>query len=124
MKQTTTKSQLIRVLTRIGITFAGLFLLLALAMRFLPTQVSNPYSTSENSTTSAPGLDQPTLPTAKPTAGRDYSTTRLSDNGLFRVSYESSQGFIPVSQIHQWILHVETADGQFVENATITVDGD
>jgi hypothetical protein len=26
--------------------------------------------------------------------------------------------------MHQWTLHVETADGQPVENATITLDGD
>jgi hypothetical protein len=54
----------------------------------------------------------------------DYSTTRVSDNGLFRVSYAASTGPIPVNQMHQWTLHVETADGNIVENATITVDGD
>jgi hypothetical protein len=26
--------------------------------------------------------------------------------------------------MHKWTLHVETADGELVENATITVDGD
>ena len=54
----------------------------------------------------------------------DYSNTRVSENGLFRVSYVSSQDIVPVNQMHQWILHVETADGQPVENATIAVDGD
>ena len=54
----------------------------------------------------------------------DYSNTRLSENGLFRVSYVSSQDIVPVNQMHQWTLHVETADGQPVENATIAVDGD
>lgn len=54
----------------------------------------------------------------------DYSNTRVSENGLFRVSYVSSQDIVPVNQIHQWTLHVETADGQPVENATIAVDGD
>ena len=54
----------------------------------------------------------------------DVSSTRVSDNDLFRVSYVSSPEVVPVNQMHQWTLHVETADGQPVENATITVDGD
>jgi hypothetical protein len=54
----------------------------------------------------------------------DYSTTRVSDNDLFHVSYVSSLEVVPVNQMHQWTLHVETADGQPVENATIAVDGD
>lgn len=54
----------------------------------------------------------------------DTSTTRSSENGLFKVSYTSINGTIPVNQMHQWTLHVETADGQPVENATISLDGD
>jgi hypothetical protein len=54
----------------------------------------------------------------------DYSTTRASDQGLFNVSYTPSTGTVPVNQIHQWTLHVETTDGQIVEDATISVDGD
>ncbi|HXD10415.1 MAG TPA: FixH family protein [Anaerolineales bacterium] len=57
-------------------------------------------------------------------ADLDYSTTRTSDNELFRVSYVSSQDIVPVNQMHQWTLHIETADGQPVEDATIGVDGD
>jgi hypothetical protein len=30
----------------------------------------------------------------------------------------------PVGQMHTWTLHLETADGDPVEDATITVDGD
>lgn len=54
----------------------------------------------------------------------DYSTTQLSENGTFSVSYTASTEAVPVNQMHEWTLHVETADGQPVENATITVDGD
>lgn len=53
----------------------------------------------------------------------DTSITRSSDNGLFHISYTPSSGTVPINQTHQWTLHVETADGQPVENATITVDG-
>lgn len=72
----------------------------------------------------SPAAEKPTPPAATPTPGLDFSTTRLSENGLFRVSYASSQNLVPVNQMHQWTLHVETADGQLVENANITVDGD
>lgn len=68
--------------------------------------------------------EKPTLPAPTPTPGLDFSTTRLTDNGLFRVSYASTQAMVPVNKIHQWTLHVETAEGQPVENATIAVDGD
>ena len=54
----------------------------------------------------------------------DYSTTRVSDQELFRVSYTSSEDRVPVNQMHQWTLHVETPDGQPVEGATIAVEGD
>jgi hypothetical protein len=54
----------------------------------------------------------------------DLSTTRESDNGIFRVSYTPSTETIPINQMHQWTLHVESADGTPVEDATITVDGD
>src|SRR5688572_8638196 len=54
----------------------------------------------------------------------DYSTTRESDNGVFRVSYTSSTGMISVNEMHEWTLHVENADGAPVEDAIITVDGD
>src|SRR6186997_1832575 len=54
----------------------------------------------------------------------DYSITQESDNSLYRVSYTASTGTIPVNQMHEWTLHVESVDGAPVEDATITVDGD
>jgi YtkA-like protein len=54
----------------------------------------------------------------------DYATTHESDNGLYRVSYTASNGVIPINQMHEWTLHVETAEGTPIEDATITVDGD
>ena len=54
----------------------------------------------------------------------DYSTTRLTEQGLFEVSYTSDVDSVPVNQMQSWTLHIETAAGQPVENATITVDGD
>lgn len=53
----------------------------------------------------------------------DTSTSRLSDDGLFQVSWSSDADVPPLNQIHTWTLHIETADGQPVEGATILVDG-
>lgn len=54
----------------------------------------------------------------------DYSMTRKSAQGIYQISYTPDLGTVPVSQMQSWTLHVETADGQPVESATITVDGD
>ncbi|MFN8597512.1 MAG: FixH family protein [Anaerolineae bacterium] len=54
----------------------------------------------------------------------DYSLTRPSDSGLYRVTYSSSQTPVPVNELHTWKLHVETADGKPVDNATISIFGD
>jgi hypothetical protein len=54
----------------------------------------------------------------------DYSTRRLTEQGMYEVSYTAQVTPVPVNQMLTWTLHVETAAGQVVENATITVDGD
>jgi len=53
----------------------------------------------------------------------DTSTSVLTDQGLFRVSYSSESTPLPINQIHTWTIHVETADGQPVDDAEINVDG-
>lgn len=53
----------------------------------------------------------------------DTSAARTSDAGLFNVSWSADSGEPPLNQIHTWTLHVETANGQPVEGATILVDG-
>lgn len=54
----------------------------------------------------------------------DTATTRLSDLGFFIVTINSSVTPIPINQIQTWTIYVETADGQALEQAEITVDGD
>jgi len=100
MKQNSPKSKLVRALLWIGGLLAGLVLVFVIAMNVMMARM-------------------------KPVpSDLDYSSTRTSDNGLFKVSYTASTGMVPVNQMHQWTLHVETTDGQPVEDATITVDGD
>lgn len=57
-------------------------------------------------------------------ANLDLSTSLLSNQGLYQISYTPQPGAIRINQIHTWILHVETPGGQPVENAQILVDGD
>lgn len=54
----------------------------------------------------------------------DLATTRSSNSGLYQVRYTPEPASIPINQIHSWTIHIETADGQPVEGATISVDGD
>jgi YtkA-like len=57
-------------------------------------------------------------------ANLDYSSTRASSNGLYRLSYTPSLTPIPINQLHTWTLHLETANGQPINDAEITLNGD
>ena len=100
MTQAIPRSKSTRLLLWIGAIIGGLILISAIVMGLMMMRMSD-------------------IP-----SDLDTSTTRSSDNSLFNVSYTPANGTVPVNQMHQWTLHVETADGQPVENATITLDGD
>jgi hypothetical protein len=53
----------------------------------------------------------------------DTSTTRMSRNGTFVVSYEPSIAPVPKRRIHAWTVEVRTRDGHPVDGATMTVGG-
>jgi len=53
----------------------------------------------------------------------DTSPEKLTENGAFNVSFKSELDPIKINSMHSWVLHVETADGQPVEGATILVGG-
>lgn len=46
-----------------------------------------------------------------------------SQNGLFKASATSDLDPVVINQLHGWTLHLTTADGAPVEDATITVSG-
>lgn len=58
-----------------------------------------------------------------PPANLDTSTTRTSENGIYKVTIKPDIAPIAINKIHTWTLHVETRDGKPVENAVITVNG-
>jgi hypothetical protein len=57
-------------------------------------------------------------------ANLDQASTRLSEQGAYRISYTSDTTPIPVNRMHSWTLHVETRDGRPLADAAIKVDGD
>lgn len=54
----------------------------------------------------------------------DLATQQITQGGHFGVSYEATSTPPPLNQLHTWTLTVTTPDGQPVEGARITVDGD
>lgn len=52
-----------------------------------------------------------------------YDTTWPSRGKKLRVGYTSRLQPIVINRIHDWVLHVETAAGEPVDGASITVDG-
>ena len=60
---------------------------------------------------------------AKAPQNLDYSRTQLSGRGLYRGSFQPAGDSIRVGRMHSWRLHLETADGKPVDDATIAVDG-
>lgn len=57
-------------------------------------------------------------------ADLDLSTTRLSEQGVYRATIVPESQPIPVNRMHTWVLHLETADGRPLADAEIKVDGD
>jgi hypothetical protein len=57
-------------------------------------------------------------------ADLDLSSSKLTDDKIFSVSYTSDTDPVPINKIHSWTLTVETADGRPVIDAQIALDGD
>lgn len=50
-------------------------------------------------------------------------TTRISEQGNFRVTYESNTNPIPLNEMHHWIVTLHSMSGVVVPNAIIAVSG-
>ena len=66
---------------------------------------------------------QPTPGDVTRPANLDTATTRLTDEGHFRVTYTSEPAPPPINKFLTWTLHVETPAGAPVTGALLTVDG-
>ena len=57
-----------------------------------------------------------------PGVGEEQNTWD-SARGLYRVNFMSSIEPIEINRIHEWVIHIETVDGDPVEQATLNVVG-
>jgi hypothetical protein len=53
----------------------------------------------------------------------DIQTVKVSAHSLYRAAVRPDVVPIPVSRLQRWTLHVETTDGQPVDEATIAMNG-
>jgi hypothetical protein len=52
-----------------------------------------------------------------------WEATRTTEGGAFTVTVRPGLDPIVINRIHEWTLHIETADGRPVDGATIVIDG-
>ena len=50
-------------------------------------------------------------------------TSWVSRSGYFRVGFTSELDPLTINEIHRWVLHLETSEGDPVTSAAITIDG-
>jgi hypothetical protein len=65
--------------------------------------------------------NQPTSETRP--ADLDLGTSKSSEQRRLAVSYKSELDPVRINELHTWIVHVETPDGEPIDDATIAVDG-
>ena len=92
---------------------------LLIATLLVTISISIPANAADN----APATNTQESKTQTADTSPDTSTTRMSQKGLYRVEYHSKVDPIPLNKIHSWTLHLETAKGQPVDNAKISVFG-
>lgn len=62
-------------------------------------------------------------PTAPQLQSGDSGQYWVSESGRYQLSYQSQVEPIVINQIHSWILHLETEEGQTVSAAEMTLKG-
>lgn len=53
----------------------------------------------------------------------DTATTQMSQQGLYRISYSTELDPITINTLHTWTVQIETADGEAVGGAEVSVEG-
>jgi len=81
------------------------------------TPVPTPLATP----TAASSVSEPN-PTATPVPNLQAGV--MSENGLFRASWESRPVEPAINELHEWMLHIETVDGEPAAGANVSVNGD
>lgn len=87
-----------------------------------PSTVASAASPSAASASVQPSAEE-TLP-GEATPSPNVQEGVMSEERHFVGSWTSDPAVPPINMVHQWVLHIETPDGQPVEGASITVGGD
>ncbi|MEI2609238.1 MAG: FixH family protein [Candidatus Promineifilaceae bacterium] len=116
------KKQLLTTILTVLITVAVIITLVVVLMPTLGPRFLHPLMADTMHENMPAGMHEQMMNSVPPD-NLDTSTTRTSDNGFYQVSFSSELEPLAINQMHSWILHVETADGEPVEDAVITVDG-
>ena len=53
----------------------------------------------------------------------DTTTTQISQQGLYRITYRSDLDPIAINTLHTWTLQIETAAGEPVSGGAVSVEG-
>ncbi len=59
----------------------------------------------------------------QPYASIEAAVTKLSEEGRYNVTLYTDNTAVPMKKIHSWTLHIETKDGEIVEDAKVFVFG-
>ena len=60
---------------------------------------------------------------AMPERVLDLSRAKVSEKGLYQVAIEPEKGAVRQGELHSWLLQLNSASGQPVDDAIVTIDG-
>ena len=90
-----------------------------------PSPSASPAASATPAPPSAPTTMTPSPTEAATATPRPNVADNVpSESGLFVGSWSSDPQTPPINVVHAWVLHIETAAGDPVEGATVTIDGD
>jgi hypothetical protein len=94
------------------------------APRAEPARSASPAASATPTPSSDPTATPAPTETATATPRPNVADDVPSEHGWFRGSWSSDPQTPPINVVHQWVLHIETAEGEPVEGAIVTIDGD
>ena len=74
--------------------------------------------------TQAPVLQPALEPTSRPTQAPEAALTELSELGAYRVTLIPEHDPVRINVLHSWTLQIESLDGELIDDAAPTIDGD
>ena len=97
----------------------------------MPAELPSPSAAPEAGATSPQSaLPSPASSATRPMPGPSATSSAnvqegvRSEHGIFVGSWSSDPQIPPINVVHEWVLNIETPDGQPVVGAAVSVDGD